>query len=109
MPIFDLQCDTCSSILVDVYQRRLSDPVERPCGCGGTFQKTWLTHAAPSVSGDECDVWIRHGLCNLDGSPRRFTSKAEIARVAKEKGLTNVVQHKPAPGTDKNKHTQRWI
>ncbi len=42
---------------------------------------------AASVIGDECDVYLRHGLCNEDGSPKRYRSKEEIKRVAFEKGL----------------------
>lgn len=59
--------------------------------------------------GDECDVLIKHGLCHDDGSPRRFTSKSEIARAAKAAGKTPYVVHQPPPGTDKSKFTQRWI
>lgn len=42
---------------------------------------------APSVHGDECDVWIKHGVCNEDGSPKRYRSKSEIRQAAYEKGL----------------------
>ena len=44
--------------------------------------------ATPMIHGDECDVWIRHGICNEDGSPKRYTSKAEMKRAAFEAGLT---------------------
>lgn len=42
---------------------------------------------ASAVAGDECDIWIRHGLCNADGSPRHFTSKSEIKEIAAQQGL----------------------
>jgi hypothetical protein len=71
------------------------------------MQKVWLSPSA--VIGDECDVYIKHGLCHDDGTPRRFTSKAEMAQVAKKKGLFNWVEHVPSPGSDKSKHTTRWI
>ena len=35
-------------------------------------------------------VEIRHGICNPDGSPRRYYSKTEIKRAANEKGLVLV-------------------
>lgn len=38
---------------------------------------------------DECDVWIRHGICNPDGTPKRYRSKSEIKRAAFEAGLTH--------------------
>lgn len=79
-----------------------------PCPmCGGPTETLWRSTAG--VIGDECDVWIRHGVCHEDGSPRRFTSKSELARAAEEKGLQNAVRHVGEPGSDKSKHTQRWI
>src|SRR5216684_5133408 len=38
------------------------------------------------VHGDECDVLIRHGICNEDGTPKRYTSKEQIKRDAYEAG-----------------------
>jgi hypothetical protein len=54
-------------------------------------------------------VDIAHGLCNEDGSPRRYYSKSEIAREASRRGLVNIVEHVCEPGTDKAKYTTRWI
>lgn len=70
--------------------------------------RVWLTKA-PLIVGDEIDVTIRHGLCNPDGSARRFRSRAEMNRVAKERGLVNRVEHIGTKGGDRNKHTTRWI
>lgn len=58
--------------------------------------------------GDECDVWIRHGICNDDGTPKHYTSKQEIKRAAEKAGLINMVRHVGERGTDKAKHTTRW-
>ena len=68
-------------------------------------------HSAGSatVIGDECDVLVKHGICNEDGSPKRYTSKAEMARTAKERGYTNHVVHIGSQGSDKSPHTSRWI
>lgn len=107
MPMFDLQCDTCATVEKDVYQRTLAESVERPCACGGIMQKAWLK--APGVIGDECDIQAKHGICNPDGTPRRFTSKQEMAREAQRRGLTNFVVHNPPPDSDRSKHTSRWI
>lgn len=54
--------------------------------------------------GDECDVTVKHGICYPDGTPRRFRSKSEMARVARQMGMTNFVRH-----TDGDKHVSRWI
>lgn len=57
----------------------------RECAASDSIQ--WKIGSAPSMIGDECDVLIRHGLCNDDGSPRRFTSKEAIKKAAFEVGL----------------------
>lgn len=45
---------------------------------------------APVVIPDDIPggIDIRHGLCNADGSPRRYFSKTEIRREAEKRGLT---------------------
>ena len=50
---------------------------------------------ANAIIGDDIPggVEIVHGICNDDGTPRRYYSKSEMARVAKEKGLSAL----PAP------------
>jgi hypothetical protein len=52
---------------------------------------------------------VKHAICNPDGSPRRFDSQSELREYARARGWTNVVEHKPLPGTDKSPHTTRWI
>jgi hypothetical protein len=54
-------------------------------------------------------IEIKHGLCNLDGTPRRYDSHSEIAAEAKKRGLSNVVVHVPKPGSDKSPHTTRHV
>ena len=49
-------------------------------------------------------VWIEHGLCHADGSPRRFDSQRAIDREAKRRGLVNIVEHK-----DDSRETQRFV
>ncbi len=70
--------------------------------CGGDASKhqPYGGHAI----GDECDVVVKHGICNEDGTPRRYRSRAEMAKVAKERGLVNYVRH-----IDGSKHTQRFV
>jgi len=119
MPMYDRQCDACGAIETDCWEP-ISAP-DRSCArdvpddiigwdvtCTGTMKRVWL--AKPSaVIGDECDVWVQHGLCNADGSPQHFTSKQEMSREAARRGLTNYVTHQPGKGTDKSKHTVRWV
>lgn len=63
---------------------------------------------ATAVIGDECDITVEHGACHPDGTPRRFTSKSEMKRVAAQLGWKNEVRHMPRPGSDKSPHTTKW-
>lgn len=60
---------------------------------------------AHGVVGDEIDIEIRHGLCNPDGSPRRFRSRTDIKRVASRRGMMNYVATEKTPGPDTHKVT----
>lgn len=104
MPVYDYRCDACNVEYVDQYTPKVTQ--ERPCPkCGATCYNL----IRPSgVIGDEIDIWIRHGLCHEDGSPKHFTSKQEIRREAERKGLTNKVQHLGTKSGDKSRHTTRW-
>lgn len=125
MPMYDRECQKCGQIKLDCWEpietpdpkcERWVDPIDGSfpyygdvgSHCMGTMKRVWL--AKPSaVIGDECDVWAQHGLCNEDGSPRHYTSKQEMSREAARRGLTNYVTHLPGKGTDKSKHTVRWV
>lgn len=108
---FDYQCDTCGHTHIDVIAEQ--DQKTFPCekeGCAGTMFRTWgLMTASSPVHGDECDVWVRNGLCNSDGSPRHFTSRKDLRQEAAKRGLVNHVEHMPGRGTDKSRNTQRFI
>lgn len=61
-----------------------------------------------NVQGDECDVMVEHGLCNSDGTPRRYRSKEEMKKEAKKRGLQSHVEHIGLPGSDKSPVTTKW-
>lgn len=106
MPIYDLTCVN-KHIQRDLYLR----VGERPAcpECGEPTETLWGT--PPNVVGDDIPggVWIKHGLVNEDGSPMKFYSKSEIAREAKKRGLEPFVRHVPERGSDRSKHTVRWV
>ncbi len=105
MPVYDFKGITCGH----VFERYARYDEAVPCPeCGGVTEHVWIP-GTRHVIGDECDQTIANGLCNADGTPRRFTSKAEIKKEAKRRGLTQFVQHTTKPGTDKSKWTSRWI
>lgn len=106
MPNYDLQCEQGHN-QIDQLQPVAFEQV--PCPeCGATVERVWLPGTSSHVIGDEVDVWIKHGLCNADGTPRHYTSRQEIAREAAKRGLVNLVTHQGGKGTDKSKHTTRW-
>lgn len=45
---------------------------------------------APGIATDDIPggIEIRHGICNEDGSPKRYYSKTDIKRACNEKGVT---------------------
>jgi hypothetical protein len=45
---------------------------------------------APAVFRDSIPggLWIRHGICNDDGTPKRYDSVTDIRKAAAAKGLT---------------------
>lgn len=108
--MYDRRCESCGATQIDCWEP--VTPPTVPCSaCGATTQRAWLTRPS-AVIGDDIPggIEIRHGICNDDGSPRRFYSKSEMARAAAEKGLVNYVRHVPDnKGTDKSKNTVRWI
>jgi hypothetical protein len=55
--------------------------------------------------GDEIDEWNE----NVGHEPVHFTSRQERKRYLKEQGLVEFVRHIGEPGSDKSKHTTRWV
>lgn len=106
MPLFDRRCPACLRQQIDCLEP--STPPIVLCECGQETERVWLSKA-PFVIGDEIDISVRHGLCHADGTPQRFRSRQELAREAKRRGFTNFVEHHGAAGSDKSKHTQKWI
>jgi hypothetical protein len=108
VPMYDRVC-TNDHQLLDCYE-----PIEFPglaCPtCGEPTQRVWLRKGAAVIT-DEIPggVQIRHGLCNEDGTPRTYYSHSEIAAEAKRRGMMNYVEHVSPPGSDKSKHTTRWV
>lgn len=106
MPIYDRRCETCGRVELDCFEPiTTADPM---CPCHGLMSRVWIGHPAAVIS-DECDVYVKHGICHEDGTPRRYRSKAEMRRAAKEKGLINYVEHKGTQGGDRSPHTSRWV
>jgi hypothetical protein len=102
----DAVCPACERRKLDFY---LATGEGYPrCECGA--QMEWLPmrgnqHIVPDdiPGGYE----IRHGLCNADGTPRRFYSHSDIRKAAAARGLTNYVERGVADKKDYDRLTRR--
>jgi len=105
MPNYDLICANGHEH-IDQWLKMGERP---PCSeCGALTETLWRPTGRGQVIGDECDVWVKHGICNDDGTPKRYTSKKDMREAAEKKGLVNHVEHIGSKGSDKNRHTVRW-
>ncbi len=111
MKNMDLACSTCNYTVIDYLERDGSPvrPLECPTCKTNTLDRVLLGGQSAHVHGDECDEVIRHGICWPDGTPRRYRSKAEMRRAAKEQGVYNKVEHIGDRGSDKNRNTQKFF
>lgn len=85
----DLVCSKCRSEFIDTF---CVVPDYPPCAtCGSPTERLWLPTSAPKIKGDDIPggVWIRNGVCNADGSPKKYYAYSEIDKAAKAKGYTN--------------------
>jgi hypothetical protein len=109
MPMYDRACPDGHQ-MIDCWEP-ITAPEVACKECGAATQRVWLSGTA-AVIGDDIPggLWIRHGLCNEDGTPRKYYSKSEIQKEAERRGLVNRVEHTvdPRTGGDKSRHTTRW-
>lgn len=100
MPLYDYRCDACGAAI-----ERYS-PVEtrnqQDCACGAPLTKVMLPSA---VIDDSIYEWNE----NAGPDPVLFTSRAERRLYLKQHNLVEFVRHVGEPGSDRSKHTTRWI
>lgn len=80
----DTICPACEAVSLDRYVDGTDYPL---CSCG--TQTEWLPSFSGTMRQDtiEGGVLIFHGLCNEDGTPRRFNSRSEIRQACAVKNL----------------------
>jgi hypothetical protein len=98
MPFYDLTCKN-NHEQIDVLLKLGERP---PCPiCGEATSTLW--RASSNVITDDIPggLEIRHGICNEDGTPRKYYSKSEIVKEAKRKGYSvgTDVPYKPPKNT----------
>lgn len=84
MRMCDFSCLACGAKFERLV--RNSEPVS--CQCGSTDLER-VSRLAATVRPDDIPggLLIEHGLCNEDGSPRRYYSHSEITRECQKRGL----------------------
>lgn len=111
MQMMDAQCVVCGKLREDFLVR--GDGAIAPCECGGAMERIVKHGVANAVRPDEIPggVWMKHGICNPDGTPKRYDRWSDVRKAAKEAGYENHVMHltDPKSGSDKAKWTTRWI
>lgn len=114
MPMYDRRCNKCEYVKKDQWEN-IRDSAPLPCTCGGQSERVILSMQGVTtfVIGDDIPggVLIRHGICNADGTPKRYDSKTEIRRACKMKGLSfgyDENKHIPKRGSDKSDFTRKW-
>lgn len=110
MPMYDRKCTDCNLEQIDLLEAIIS-PDPRCPKCPGVLIRFWKGGYANGVIADGIPggVEIRNGICWPDGTPRRYYSHSEMKREADRQGLVNRVRHVGSKGSDKSKHTSRWI
>src|SRR5262245_46373257 len=102
--LIDTICPGCGDTHVDVWIDT-HDPRYPLCSvCRLPMARRHTTAPAAHSDSYRGGVWIEHGLCYADGSPRRYDSQTEIDREAKRRGLVNLVEH-----SDRSETTQRFV
>lgn len=96
-PLYDVRCS-------DGHEEEVLTSVEDcacPCPiCGNVTERVWRGKGTAIIP-DSCSITQENGF----REPRHFTSKIERRRALKEAGLTEVVRHVPAKGSDRSPHT----
>jgi hypothetical protein len=90
----DVECPNCLTQVLDAFVTIPDYPTCAKCAeAGSTIQMTrlYLPSSVPNVVGDDIPggVVIHHGVCNEDGTPKKYYSHSEIQKEATRRGLVN--------------------
>lgn len=87
--MYDRKCTSCGAITLDHWEP-MTAPEVKCEGCEGRTERVLLPHTVNIISDDiPGGYWVKHGLCNEDGSPRKYYSKSEMKAEGARRGLIN--------------------
>jgi hypothetical protein len=112
MPIYDRACapkspdvDACGWRRDDCYEPIVCD-VKCP-ECGAETERVWRSSMSAGVIPDEyTKPWVAE---HLGHEPVTIYSRSQLKREMDARGLQPFVRHTGEPGSDKSKHTSRWV
>jgi hypothetical protein len=83
--LVDTQCPACNTVRIDTF---ISTREPMPtCSCGTQVERLWSFGAGVRADDIPGGLLVEHGLCNADGTPRRYYSWTEIKRECNRRGL----------------------
>lgn len=86
MPMYDLTCPNSHDQL-DVLLKLGERP---PCPtCGEPTETLWRKSSNIFPDDIPGGIWMKHGVCNDDGTPKKYYTKSDIKKAAEKKGLVN--------------------
>lgn len=110
----DMRCAKCGAQKIDAYVT-LADASTFPVCCEQPMERLFVAQRTGGVIQDSIEggIEIKHGICNPDGTPRKYYSKTEIRKAAKAAGFDwgyDRNEHVPVRGTDKGipGGTRKW-
>lgn len=112
MKMIDLKCEFCDHIVEDRLIRDIDPepPYECPACHMQGLTRVHLPNACGGVKDDSIPggFWAKNGICNADGTPKRYDSWSDVRKAEQATGWVNRVRHVGRPGSDKSPHTTRW-
>lgn len=105
MPMYDFECLSHAHQFEALTGYEMRGFVSCP-ECGSRCRQIWTGRTAvmipDSIPGGRL-------IENLTPQPKRYYSRTEIKDEMRARGVRPMVRHVGDPGSDKSKHTQRWV
>lgn len=89
----DVRCRVCGHQTEALQRDKGSIAPCSEAGCGGERERIYASMPGRSaVHGDDIPggVWMKHGICNEDGTPKRYDTRHEIRDAARKAGLVSM-------------------